>query len=78
MTIWSLKFKHKKVLKYKHCFILDFKKKKSYLNMEKNCIIMAVDNSKVNDSDTTQEEIYIQKAVNAMVDRVSYMRGIKI
>ncbi len=38
---------------------------------------MAVDNSKVNDSDTTQEEIYIQKAVNAMVDRVSYMRGIK-
>ncbi len=28
--------------------------------MEKNCIIMAVDNSKVNDSDTTQEK-YIYK-----------------
>ncbi len=60
MTIWSLNLKHKKVLKYKHCFILDFKKKKSYLNMEKNCIIMAVDNSKVNDSDQHKKK-YIYK-----------------
>lgn len=45
--------------------------------MEKNCMIMAVDNSQVDDSHTSQEELYIQKAVNAMVDRVSYMRGIK-
>lgn len=45
--------------------------------MEKNCMIMAFDDSHVDDSHKSQEEIYIQKAVNAMVDRVSYMRGIK-
>ncbi len=39
---------------------------------------MAVDNSKVTRfRHNHKEEIYIQKAVNAMVDRVSYMRGIK-